>query len=211
MDRPLRFGAQDGDDPSSEALCGIVRTSSWHYDGERTDLHDIWSLCWAAFLRAAGIASPWLVDEQGFANSSELYARLLIIQPASWEFNDDAAFKRARSSLSAWTAFAYHMLDGVFDWARTERRRGGSLSEDGLTPAGSWAEPVLKTLRHPKHYNLSNRTAPTWTYLSVLPRGVSIVQFPKARIEALRVLLATYRPNVVLGEKSTSGVREWNC
>ncbi len=179
-----------------------MRTTSWHYEGERTDLHDIWSLCWAAFLRAAGIASPWLLDEDGFSYPSELSGRSLVIQPNAWDLSDDEAFKRARNSLNAWTAFAYHMLDGVFDWAGAERRGGGFVPYDPTRPVASWVEPVLKTLRHPKHYTTSKRTGPTWIYLSALPRGVSIVQLPKIRIRALESVLAIYRPNMIFGENA---------
>lgn len=202
MHDPLRFPAEDGGDQPAEALCGIVRTSSWHYPGDRTDLHDVWSLCWAAFLRAVGIASPWLIDDEGWCGPSELSGRILVIQPGSWDIKDDAAFDRARASLNAWTAFAYHMLDGVFDWARAGPRGVGIVPYDPARPAAAWIEPALRTLRHPKDYTTSKRIGPRWIYFSALPRGVSILRLSKSRIAALETVLTSYRPNTVSGENA---------
>lgn len=202
MDRPLRFPDEDGQDHPAAALWGIVSTSSWHYPGERTDLHDVWSLCWAAFLRAAGIASPWLIDEEGWCGPSELSARHLVIQPQSWPLRDDDALAKARASLNAWTAFAYHLLDGVFDWQQAGRHPVGVVPFDEAKPSASWVEPVLRTLRHPRDYTTSKRIGPNWIYLSALPRGVSIVRLPKVRIRALETVLASYRPSTAAGENA---------
>ena len=202
MAHPLKFPKEADRSPTVEALWGVVSTSSWHYEGDRTDLHDIWSLCWAAFLRAAGIASPRLIDEEGWCGPAEISGRHLIIQPDSWNLQGDAAFETSRHSLNAWTAFAYHLLDGVFDWQQAGRHPVGIVPYEGTTPGSSWVEPVLKTLRHPKDYTISKRIGPTWIYLSALPRGVSIVRLPKARIRALKMVLASYRPNMVPGENA---------
>ena len=201
-ERPLQIREGDGSYTPGKALWGTVRTYSSDHDGERTDLHDIWSLCWAAFLRAAGIASPSLLDEEGFLDRSELSARHLVIRPHSWPLRDDEAFARARASLSAWTAFAYHLLDGVFDWQQAGRRRVGVLPYQGAKAVASWVEPVLRTLRHPRDYTTTKRIGPTWVYLSALPRGVSIVRLPKVRLRALEAVLAPYRPNTVTGEQA---------
>jgi hypothetical protein len=50
-----------------EVLLGTVRTSSYDFNGERTDLHDVWSISWAAFFRSFGVSSSFLVSEIGFA------------------------------------------------------------------------------------------------------------------------------------------------
>ena len=185
-DHPLRFSEEDGRDRAGMALSGIVSTNEWHYEGERTDLHDIWSLCWAAFLRAAGIASPWLIDEEVWGVPSELSRRHLVIPPHSWPLQDDGAFAKARASLNAWTAFAYHLLDNVFDWQHAGWRPVGVVSYDGVKPAANWIEPVLRTLRHPRDFTTSKRIGPNWIYLSALPRGVSILRLSKVRVRELK-------------------------
>ena len=102
--------------------------------------------------------------------------------------------------MNAWTAFAYHLLDGVFDWQQAGRRRVGVVPYDDAKPAASWVEPVLRTLRHPRDYTTCKRIGPNWIYLSALPRGVSIVRLPKVRVRALKTVLASYCPSSVPGE-----------
>ena len=203
---PFRLMRRPSDEsdkkPAIEALWGVVSTSSWHYPGERTDLHDIWSLCWAAFLRAAGIASPWLVDEEGWCGPSELSGRYLVIEPNGWPLQDQAAYEKARDALNAWTAFAYHLLDGVFDWQQAGRHHIGIVPYDESKPEASWVELVLKSLRHPKEYTTSKRIGPTWIYFSALPRGITIVRLPKVRIRALESALVSYRPHMTPGENA---------
>lgn len=101
IDRPIKFLLEPDQSLAVEALWGVVKTSSWHYEGDRTDLHDVWSLCWAAFLRAAGIASPWLIDEDGWCGTWELAGRHLVIQPHSRDLHGGDDFQRVRSALNA--------------------------------------------------------------------------------------------------------------
>lgn len=67
------------DDFAEAELYLTVRTTSWDFGGERTDLHDAFSLLWAAMLRAREVASGRLVTVlNGFSGiDSEIYARLI--------------------------------------------------------------------------------------------------------------------------------------
>jgi hypothetical protein len=79
---PFRFAVdQVSLDINDAELYLCVRTTSWEYDGERTDLHDLLSLLWAASLRVREAASVRLVtmlnDFTGI--ESEIYARYLTL------------------------------------------------------------------------------------------------------------------------------------
>src|SRR5258708_2029962 len=56
------------------------RTSSWEYAGERTDLHDVIPLLFAAFLRRFNLCSSELIDICNPATGSdvEIYARYIV-------------------------------------------------------------------------------------------------------------------------------------
>ena len=200
-EQPFQIPLEEIASPLTPVVWGMVRTSSWQFSGERTDLHDVWSLCWAAFLRAAGIASPWLFDEEGWCGPMELSGRQLFIQPVSWGLDDEKAFDRVYKALSAWTAFAYHLFDSIFDWEGAANDHSGNVW-DKRGQEEKWAQAVLKSLRHPKEYTASKRTLPSWLYFSALPRGVTIVQFSKQDMDALKFVLGSYRPNAVNGENA---------
>ena len=201
IERPIRIPTVEAGTSEGLAIWGMVSTSSWQFSGERTDLHDVWSLCWAAFLRAAGIASPWLIDEDGWCGPMELAGRHLFIQPVSWRLQDEQAFERAYKSLSAWTAFAYHLLDAVFDWEKAAKDEIGTVWPDEGSQE-QWVQPVLKSLRNPQHYTGTKRIAPSWTYFSALPSGVSIVRLSKQDMRTLKFVLGSYRANTVPGKKA---------
>jgi hypothetical protein len=59
----------------------VVRTSSWGYDGERSDLHDVISVCLAVFLRQEPIYTSYSI--QNICNPAtyddyEIYGRVLL-------------------------------------------------------------------------------------------------------------------------------------
>ena len=62
-------------------LWGYVSTTSHHFDGDRTDIHDTFSLVWAILIRTFGLSSPWLIDEpNAFGCDGELSGRHLVMQ-----------------------------------------------------------------------------------------------------------------------------------
>lgn len=183
-----------------EGFWGTVRTTSWDFAGERTDLHDVWSLCWAAFLRASGLASPILIDEDGWCGPEELSARHLLIKPTAFNFTDNSGYEAELGSLKAWTALGFHLMDDVFDWQQSGVSYGRSGSRCAMSPG--WAENILRSLRHPKKYSLSRRARPYWIYFSALPKGVSIVRMANSRMHSLKTILAPFEPRVASGENA---------
>ena len=202
MKFPVQFSLNEDQKTSFDAFLGYVRTAGWQYDGDRTDVHDIFSLCWAAFMRTAGIASSWLIDEDGYCGPHEMDARQLIFHPHSRPMVNSDAFQKAWESLNAWSAFGYHLLDTVFEWEKARELPINFVNiYDEITHV-DWIGPVLNFLRKPKDYTIIKREDPNWEYFSVLQHGISIVRIPRIRMNALKFVLSTYRPLCYNGEEA---------
>lgn len=192
MKEPARIEYQE--DP---VLWGIVKTTSWNFAGDRTDLHDVFSLVWVAVLRAFGIGSAWLVDDPHPAVPGEIDARHLLFLQCAWKISE-SSFETARKSLNAWSAFAFHLLDDVFNWYR------GEYNSDIVrqTEHPKWAGRIIKYLRNPSDVFVSSRTFPFWIYFSSQDRGVTVVRLPKVRVSNLRAILTPFAPARTNGENS---------
>lgn len=179
-------------DVNERFLWGVVRTTGWQYDGDRSDVHDIFSLIWAAFIRAFGLGSPWLIDEgHGFV-PGEMGARHVIIQQCPWKLDNESDFDAARKAMNAWSAFGFHLLDNVFTWGRGINlyRSNQVLFDDPDKP--SWKNDVVSHLEHPDDIIVNHRTRPLWIYISSYDAGVSIVRMPRVRIAFLKTILSPF-------------------
>lgn len=197
MEMPAQFG-----DKEEQFLWGVVKTWGWQFDGDRTDVHDVFSLVWAAVLRAFGLSSPWLVDEPHVVVPEEIGARHLVLQQCPWDLSENNSFDAARRSMNAWSAFGFHLLDDVFDW-----ERGSSFARPGITTSHQtdkpiWADQLIKFLRYPKDITISRRMFPLWIYFASHKRGVSIIRMPKIRVKSLRVVLTPFVPVMARGEEA---------
>ena len=188
-------------DQQQDYICGVVRTSGAQFDGDRTDIHDVFSLIWGAVLRAFGLGSVLLIDEpHGFA-PGEIGARHLIINQCPWEISE-GRFDEAQNSMNAWTSFAYHLLDDVFQWNRAGNTTRPDLATTRFEEKPIWMDQVNKYLRYPKETNFNKRSWPLWIYFAAHNSGVTIVRMPKIRVFYLKVILLPFVPAVADGEKN---------
>lgn len=178
-------------------LWGIVKTTSWDFAGDRTDLHDVFSLVWGAVLRGFGIGSPCLIDDPHPAVPGEIDACHLLFLQCAWKISG-SSFGTARKSLNAWSAFAFHLLDDVFNWYRGEYN--SAIVRQTEHP--KWAGRIIKYLRNPSDVFVSSRTFPFWIYFSSQDRGVTVVRLPKVRVSNLRAILTPFAPARTNGENS---------
>ena len=181
-------------------LWGNVSTTSHHFDGDRTDIHDTFSLVWAILIRAFGLSSPWLIDEpNAFGCDGELSGRYLIMQQCPVRLCEDN-FSPTRSSLNAWTAFAFHLLEGVFDWESINRADITDYPA-GTTPDNpEWISSLISYLKNPKDANYNHRRYPCWVYFSSFRKGVTVVRLPKARMSLLKAVLGPFHATTVKGK-----------
>lgn len=189
-------------DEDEQFLWGTVRTTGAQFDGDRTDIHDVLSLIWGAVMRAFGIGSAWLVDEPHIVVPGEIGARHLLFQQCPWKITG-SSFETARKSLNAWSAFAFHMLDDVFQWDRGRYAARPDLATTvRQTEHPIWADEVIRYLRHPTDVTFNSRTFPLWIYFSSQDRGVTVVRLPKIRVFFLKAILMPFAPEVAKGENA---------
>jgi hypothetical protein len=174
-------------------LYGNVRTSSWEFDGcgGRTDAHDIFSVFWAAVLRATGAASTRLIDEEGMGGFPELYSRYLLFeQPVGTALlSSDAA--RSEQRLRAHTAWAWHSLADVFEWGEEPPEEC-----DWTDDVPPWISNLREHLKcDDKDVLMGRRHRPDWDYFTSYKDGLSVVRLPRERALALRMALQHYRPS----------------
>ena len=182
-------------------LLGMVQTTGQQFAGDRTDIHDVFSLIWGAVLRAFGIASARLLDEPHMFVPSEIGARYLLFHQCPWRITA-SSFEVARKSLNAWSAFAFHLLDDVFQWSRAPTGVLRDVTTRQNTRWPLWIDSVSRYLSDPTDATISRRKFPRWSYFSSQDRGVTVVRLTKARIFSLRVILMPFAPQVADGQHS---------
>ena len=188
-------------DEDEQFLWGIVRTSGAQFDGDRTDIHDVFSLMWGAILRTFGLSSPWLIDEEHGFVPGEIGIRYLVLQQCHWNLSGNE-FKAARESMNAWSAFGFHLLADVFRWRHAAKLTPHALTTIQQTENPVWADQLIKYLRRPKDVTISRRTFPFWTYFASRQRGVTIIRLTKVRMMYLKVVLRPFVPETVNGENA---------
>jgi hypothetical protein len=186
-------------DSDERLLWGVVRTSGAQFSGDRSDVHDIFSIIWALVIRAFGLGSPVLIDEPHIWVPGELGARHLLFDQCPWNLFGDDNFARARRAMMAWTSFGFHLLDEVFVWHRIHAR---NFRTEQPLQAPAWTKVAMRNLRHPSDVNLIVRRCPCWVYLSSPSRGITIARMTRHRLTLLKGLLAPFQPSTVEGQKA---------
>jgi len=158
-----------------------VRTSSWVYPGERTDLHDVYSCILAAILRIGGLGlSTGIWDEPNeFSRiKEELYSRTLVIaQPFQQAVIVPGEFEELIVNLLI-------SLEATFFIMRNESlirsNEGGEIYQDFKYDESSkrWAKRIPELLRHNFQKDpvlVYKRITPTWTYYRNYKKGLSFI------------------------------------
>jgi len=179
-------------------LWGYVSTTSHQFDGDRTDIHDTFSLVWAILIRSFGLSSPWLVDEPN-GYEGELSGRYLIMQQCPVRLCNDN-FSHVQSSLNAWTAFAFHLLEGVFDWENINHADIHDSLDGMMSDNPEWISSLMDYLNHPKDANFNHRRHPFWTYFSSFRKGVTVVRISKKRMSLLKSVLSPFHATETEGK-----------
>ena len=181
-------------------LWGNVSTRDFQFHGDRTDVNDTFSLVWAMQMRAFGLSSPWLIDDpHGNGCDGELSGRHLVMQQCPVRICEEN-FSHTRSSLNAWTAFAFHLLEGVFDWESINQVDLLNIPVEARPDTPEWIISLMSYLKHPKDANINYRRYPCWVYFSSLRKGVTVVRLNKDRVRLLKAVLASYHPTEIKGE-----------
>ena len=173
-------------EPDTSLPHAFVKTSSWQFDGERTDLNDLLAVLWGVYLRAAGIANIALLSERGFAIPTEVDSRALIPvdwgQPyASWDTSEQKLLL-AKSSIHVrnfiWTAFS-------------DENKENMLRERGAFDEPAWLQSVttLLQLGDRSTFELQTRQEPQWTCLTEIEKGLTVAEISPKAADALKNLV----------------------
>lgn len=177
-----------------------VRTSSFDFDGERTDIHDVLSLLWAATLRVREIASARLVTVLNPVTrlDSEIYARyLLLAQPGA--LRAGLPLKPRAEALSRESAYMHTLINTVFGGRPASNDRIDRGYSD--SPSRHWIDRVCRRLRcdTSKDCEVRARSYPNWTYFGSNKRGVTLVEIGALAAAALKHAFASFNARSVEG------------
>lgn len=159
-----------------------IRTTSWDFQGERTDLHDVISLALASLLSVTGNASCRLIDQVNPAVipglDDEIYARVLVPAQPGPVLQLDRPEPMQKLLQAAWSLEFKTWLH-LHDPEDCPCQDEGKRVAVPVDPA--WEEGVLKALRHkkPSRSFASGRVWPEWEYLRSPRSGVTVVSAPR--------------------------------
>ena len=168
----------DVEESTEEAvLVGVVRT--FGFPGDRSDYHELISLLWAAFLRAAGFASVRILDIPHPVCEGELYGRYLV-----FEKQPGATFVSLRepnfallSELLIACRKAAQLFSLVYEASDGDPEREISGGPEGK----EWAHTVARSLKVSAGIRgeLSNqRQNPNWCYYYRDIGGITSFKLP---------------------------------
>lgn len=177
------------------------RTTSWDWDGERTDLNDFLSVLPATFFRVVQpFTSCILYDIEhpvGGMPECEVYARYIAFgQPdGSMSLSDDS-IERLRMMVDAFALYEFSV--GLFLEFDRSVRSTYSFEDDKLK---AWVERVqsaLSVTADDPEWTCNMRTNPHWMFYRSIGARASVLHAPKAA-RALRKLVRGTEPWTELG------------
>lgn len=205
MRAPFHIKAEPlGDDYDDLEFYLSVRTTSWEWPGERTDLHDVFSLLWAAQLRVFEIGSVQLASMQNAFSriESEIYARILIFGQAG--LLAEPVGVRDRFAMLGEASVAAHKL--IKDVFAVDSRGSTDLSCDSRAWSTdlNWIEAVRTNLglEEGHDYEVGSRAPLRWNVFSSLDRGITVAEIGRDSMARLREGFNSFRPVVAEGVES---------
>ena len=178
---PVMFRLEYKKDVGQIFLFPWVRTPPWDYDGERTDIHDIAAISFAATV-TAGLDIPTAHGyEAGYCGRMEMdtvFVGLEQSQAGGYRDDDSGIFDIARiisASFFSWKALAKCEYDKHRLKEKTDPTDTG-YSWDDATP---WASTIARCLNLTDEFanaTYSRRKCPSWTYYHDWKKRTVVVQ-----------------------------------
>ncbi|MGW6236838.1 restriction endonuclease [Streptomyces sp. NPDC055094] len=159
-----------------------LRTTSWEWPGERSDLHDGFSSIAAAFLAANEIASCALLDvpHPVISNAgAEIYARYISLEQPRGGY-----FKATESGSLELMAFieGLYGLESFLHAAFPMHPAGDYESESSRNGEEAWGNQVRRALGEaadPQEDIYGIRSEPEWSYYRCAKEDISVFQGPE--------------------------------
>lgn len=194
---PVMFRLEYTKDTRQMRLFPWVRTSSWQFDGERTDIHDIVAIVFAATLTAGFDMPTRLWYEQGMCGPMEMdtvFVSLEQSQTGGFSDDDGGVFDVARIIIASHRIWASVAKCGHDKHQRGMRTDPTDTGYD-YKRAESWAATIARSLRRRDDFRnatYSQRQCPEWAYFHDYGARTAVVRSdPLARYVAN---LASTRP-----------------
>ncbi len=161
------------------------RTTSWYYSGERTDLHDIIPIIFAAFLKKLDLCTVFFFDIQNPATGvdDEIYSRYLLpiqIHPKLADINEESYKEKLEQLILSLSMFEQYFWNSFGGCPCTDCRK-----KLGYNYEYRWEEIGAKKINNLKKVfgesdliNYCERVLPTWFYYRDFKNKVTVVESP---------------------------------
>ncbi|MCW3074616.1 MAG: hypothetical protein JWP69_1685 [Flaviaesturariibacter sp.] len=163
----------------------VIRTSSWGYSGERTDLHDVYSLILAALFRASelGISCEVWDEPNDFSQiEEELYRRILVVgQPFTKELTIGGNLEDWLYSVTMVVNTAYLIISSK-SWITLNKQGTIQYSFKYDDSSSKWSNEIPQKLKHnfaKENVMVYKRKTPNWTYYRNYRKGISFIHSPQ--------------------------------
>ncbi len=172
---PVMFRLEYAREKGELFLFPWVRTSSWQYDGERTDIHDIAAIAFAAAVTGILDMPASLVYDPGFVCDMEMYTVFVVVGQSQYgSYSMGRGYRSDDSGLSeiakvfgcafwSWQSVQKCEYDKHREGEHTYPSDTGFGWED-ITPWATTIAKVLRTHNGLAHSTYSKRRCPSWAY-----------------------------------------------
>lgn len=187
--------------PYMNSIWGFVKTSSWQFNGERSDLNDLISCITALLLRTNGISVSMLtVDHPVLDEPSGVYARVF-----TYERHGLINFKYSET--------LFEPIRSIFgSFVMTEAILGSGFSpEDNEYPVYAiksgfgeeWASQVAKFLHEDiedlETHNYMARTNPDFNWFHSIISGISVFSLNERFLTILKMAIGMNKCQIING------------
>ncbi len=159
-----------------------VRTTSWEFDGERTDLHDIFSLTFGLLVWERLGISASLIYEPGYCGKCEMSSVMVsFTQPSPLGFAPDTAGIDAACELLTLACLPGRSLAACEDPRHAGGRQTPGDTGFDYASVRPWAKTVLGSLRPSaplEGVSFCRRLCPAWTHLFDYRSGATVIRSP---------------------------------
>lgn len=183
------------DEDRSELRLG-VRTTSFEWDGDRSDIHDLLSILWAVALRVSEVGSAELYVILNPATGEEdlIYARPIVLPKLA--IVDRASAAEVEEAMRFESALAFHIINDALELHKSY----GYFGDDDLvnfTPP-AWLSSVCRAVGvriGANRYTLTHRETNGWTHFRAWAKDISAAEIGGEAASGLRESFCRFAPD----------------
>ncbi|WP_433938566.1 restriction endonuclease [Paenibacillus lautus] len=182
----------------------VVRTSSWDFNYERSDIHDLISTILIIILKGFGnISASQITLHNGWTEiPSEIYAKYIFFERQHLHyFQVTNEKKKMIENILKSTFVASFILENLLDLIP---RRAIDISRHKAEKdfGEEWAATVAKQLREDMesdYVGFMSRVNPEWRWYYSLDNGISVFKLNEYAMQSIRMLISNYEYKKIIG------------